>query len=144
MNKEDKACVFYVDARMNEWRMSEQPRRVRACVRRVMNELHATALLTLKDPRFEVRVLPEDVFSVWAYFPVHRRRSVAKRLHPKPETRILLVLSTAHLEKQPMRQSEDELRDHLGHTLLYLRNPKARNECGDALKEWGESTRRVA
>ena len=32
---------------------------------------------------------------------------------------------------------ENHLRDHsLGHVLLYLRKPRASNECRDALKEW--------
>lgn len=74
---------------------------------------------------------------LWAYFPVYRLRLIARKLQPKPETRVLLVLSTAHFDRQPVRRSCDELRDHLGHVLLYLRKPKARNECADALAEWG-------
>ena len=129
----------YVHSRMNEWRMGEQSRRMQTCLRRVLNELVDEALLTLKDPKLEVMLLPEADFSVWAYFPIHGNRLIARRLRPKPQTRVLLVLSTAAFGKEPVEMLEDGLRDHFGHVLLYLRSPKARNECADAQREWRSS-----
>jgi len=35
-------------------------------------------------------VLPDSDFSVWAYFPVHRRRPISRKLRPRPQTRVLL------------------------------------------------------
>jgi hypothetical protein len=46
----------YVDFRMQEWRMGEQSPRLQASVRKVLSELHPTAFLCLKDPRFEIIV----------------------------------------------------------------------------------------
>ena len=66
---------------------------------------------------------------------LYRRRVAAQTYRPKPATRVLLVFS------ESMKQSDDELRDHLGHALLYLRSPKAHNECSDAGREWRASTR---
>jgi hypothetical protein len=134
--KRNRPGDFYVDRLMHEWRLDEQSDRFQARVRRVLRELCSEALLFLIGPKLEIAVRPDDRgLSVWAYFPIHRRRSVAQELHPKSDTRVLLVFN-GEFEKQSARQSEDELRDHLGHTLLYLRSPKARNDCPDAQKEW--------
>lgn len=166
---------------MREWQMSEQPRRIQRCVRRVLTELDGEALLRLKDPRLEIMVLSEAELrrvqavirtlvictltsvptpqqwatalqrwlkrhpgmvighSVWAYFPVHRRRYIARLFPAKPETRVLLVFGPTDGGREPVKVFEDHLRDHLGHVLLYLRSPKARNECPDAMKEWHKS-----
>lgn len=121
--------------------MAEQSRRVQTSVRRVLNELSTESLLCLKDPKLEVMARPEKGFSVWAYFPIHRNRLIARELRPKPQTRVLLVFSTANLERDKGKFFEDCLRDHLGHVLLYLRSPRARNECPDAQKEWHRSVR---
>ena len=74
--------------------MDDQPRRIQSCVRKILNELSAEALLLLKDSRLEVMLRPEGDFSVWAYFPVHQRRLIAKALRPKPQTRVLLFEPT--------------------------------------------------
>jgi hypothetical protein len=112
-------CKSIMDCRMREWGVEKQPRRIQRSVRRVLSELHPSALYILKDPRLEVMVLPEgEGFSVWAYFPVHRRRWIARQLRPKPQTRVLLVINAGH-EREPAKTFEDDLRDHLGHTLLY-------------------------
>jgi hypothetical protein len=133
-----------VDFRMQEWRMGEQSPRIQDSVRKVLSELDAEALMCLKDPRFEVMVLPGPDFSVWAYFPVHRRRCIARKVHPKARTRVLLVFSTAECGKIPVKLLKDQIRDHLGHVLLYLRSPRAPNNCPDAWKEWQMSIRRKA
>jgi hypothetical protein len=164
----------YVDFRMKEWGMDEQPRRIQRSVRRVLGELSTDALLRLKDIRLEIAVLPAEDHSVWAYFPIHHRTTPEKKtraelqemlvrlplplsarnwdralllgkrlavqaVQPKPQTRILLVFSTASANKDTVKLFEERLRDHLGHVLLYLRSPKANNDCPDAMKEWRRS-----
>jgi hypothetical protein len=161
----------YVDGLMNEWQMDEKPRRLQACVRKVLGELSCEALLFLKHPSFEVLVLLEAEHAAWAYFPFsakrligyelkHRkrvwtteatrrsylrnpsshipiwRRLIAQQAQPKRQTRVLLVLSATDFTKEPVRKLEGYLRDHLGHVLLYLRSPMARNDCQDAYREW--------
>ena len=132
--------VSHVDLLMREWRMAGQSRRIQVSVRKVLSELAAEACLSLMDRRLEVIVLPDPTpgrwDSVWAYFPIHRRRLVARRLRPKPETRVLLVFSTADAEHEPCDAFEVYLRDHLGHVLLFLRAPRSPNECIDAEREW--------
>jgi hypothetical protein len=54
---------------------------------------------------------------------------------------VLLVLNEPVIAKQPATVTEEQIRDHLGHTLLYLRSPKARNECVDAQREWRQNRR---
>src|ERR1700674_2595587 len=81
-----------VDCRMQEWGMNDRSPRLQTCVRKVLGELSADALLTLKDSKLEVTVQPEADHSVWAYFPIHRNRMISRKLEPRPETRVLLVL----------------------------------------------------
>jgi len=45
-------------------------------------------------------------------------------------------MSIAGFAKEPVEALEACLRDHLGHVLLYLRSPKAKNDCLAAMKEW--------
>src|SRR5271167_4778300 len=122
----------YVAFTMTEWGMAEQSILMQSCVREVLSELEAMALLCLKDPRLEVMVVPKGGFSVWAYLRLHPQRRIAKKLQPKPETRVLLVLGIAEFESEPPEVFKERLRDHLGHALLYLRSPKAPNDCPDA------------
>ena len=133
------AAMSYADQLIREWAIPEQSP-ILASVRRVLNEMIAEAQLSLRDRRLEVMVLPKSTpgvwDSVWAFFPVHRRRRIAQILRPRPETRVLLVISTASAEWEPPEAFEVYLRDHLGHVLLYLRDPKATNECTDAEREW--------
>jgi hypothetical protein len=111
-------------------------------MRRVLGELTAEGQLFLEGhPFLEVLVRPSAAFSVWAYFSVHRRRSVVRELATegiplKPTTRVLLLIGEEQVLRQPDSLTEAELRDHIGHALLYLRRPRARNECKDALREW--------
>jgi hypothetical protein len=136
----------YVDFRMQEWGMDEQSRRMQTCVRNVLSELVAEATLLLKDPKLEVMVLPEAAHSVWAYFPVRGRDPnqevmILPDVPLKPETQILLVFGVSRFRQETIIDFKSHLRDHLGHTLLYLRDPNARNECADAWKEWLDSIR---
>jgi hypothetical protein len=134
----------YVDFRMKEWGVKNCPQNFQACVRKILNELTVEALLCLKNPRLEVQVRPESDYSVWAYFPINQRRLIARELHPQSETRVLLVFSLGHFQRDRRKFFEDCIRDALGDVLLYLREPKARNECSDAMKEWRRSRVRRA
>ena len=135
----------YFDRLMQQWCMGSQPDRIQTSVRRVLSELIGESLLTLIDPRLEVAVVPRAAprppyhHSVWAYFPVHRNRLISRDLRPRPETRVLLVFSVATMETESTKEFEDNLRDHLGHTLLYLCSPKAWNDCAAAQKKWRAS-----
>lgn len=139
-----------VDLRMDEWGIGKQSRRFQSSVRKVLSELKPQALLALKDSRLEVTVVPDDGLSVWAYFPIHVKNYTHLCMGPdyrlliarevlresKPRTRVLLVFSAAGFAGEPAEMFEDYLRDHLGHALLYLRSPKAPNDCPDAQREW--------
>jgi hypothetical protein len=128
---------------MQEWRMGKASDRIRASVRRVLEELECEALLFLRgEPKLEVMVRPKANFNVWAYFPVYKKRWIAQQCEPKPSTRVLLLFGEEQCEEEGAEALEDHLRDHLGHTLLYLRSPKAPNNCPDAQKEWRSSVRR--
>ena len=103
--------------------------------------MSADALLTLKDSKLEVTAQPEAGHSVWAYFPIHRNRIVSRKLEPRPGTRVMLVLGEGHFERDISKALEEYLRNHLGHVLLYLREPRANNDCAAAMKEWRRSAR---
>jgi hypothetical protein len=126
----------YVDFRMDDWRMGEQSPRMQGVIRQALGELDAEALLLLKDQRLEVMVSEGTHLAAWAFFPIHRRRIVARELHPKPQTRILLVLSPSRFERLSSKELIGYLRDQFGHILLYLRSPRANNDCHEAMKEW--------
>src|SRR5260370_10354272 len=130
-----------VDCRMQEWGMNDCSPRLQTCGRRVLGELPADALLTLKDSKLEVTVQPEADHSVWAYFPIHRNRMISRKLEPRPETRVLLVLGEGHFERDINKTLEEYLRNHLGHVLLYLREHRANNDCAAAMKQWRRSVR---
>jgi hypothetical protein len=132
----------YVDLLVAEWGIEKHSQKLHGCVRRVLGELSAGVQLVLrKNPRLQVVVLPEAAFSVWAYFPVHRRRTVVRQLaiRLKPTARVLLVMSEKHVKKQSVRKTNAELRDHFGHVLVYLQSSRRPNECEDAWKEWQKS-----
>jgi hypothetical protein len=151
----------YADFRMREWGMDTQPRRAQSCVRRVLNELSAEALLRLKDQRLQVLVSPTTFYDTWAYFPMHSKNHFSGSQECRlimeplalPKTRVLLVLGTNFTRKAMLAATvvlppdtttsssdfEGYLRHHLGHVLLYLRDPEAQNDCPDARKEWRRS-----
>lgn len=108
-------------------------------MRRVLGELSPSAQMILRrNPKLQVVAVSETGFSVWAYFPVHRKRQIVRdlRIELKPTARVLLVICEKLIEQQSARLTDAELRDHLGHALLYLRSPKSQNECADAAREW--------
>jgi hypothetical protein len=131
----------YVDLLVAEWGIDKHSPKVQTCMRRVLSELIAGSQLALrKNPKLQVVVLPEAAHSVWAYFPIHQKRTIIRHfnIRLKHGARVLL-LSEKHGEEQSARKTNTELRHHLGHTLLYLRSPRRSNECEDADKEWQES-----
>jgi len=131
--------LVYVDVLLAEWEIEKRSPRVQACVRRALGELSPEALLVLrKNPKLQIAVRPEAGFSVWAYFPAHRKRLIVRQLNIvlKPGASVLLVIGEKQVEQESARLTNANLRDHLGHVLLYLRNPKESNECEDAIKEW--------
>jgi hypothetical protein len=138
---------FYVDLLITEWGIEKCSPRLQACMRRVLGELSPGAQLRLrKNPKLQIVVLSEADRSVWAYFPIHPKRTVIRHLDIKLKrgAAVLLVLSEKHFQEQSVRITNAELRDHLGHALLYLRSPRKRNECEDALREWQESVHKSA
>jgi hypothetical protein len=72
---------------------------------------------------------------------LHRNRMISGKLEPRPETRVLLVLGEGPFERDISKTLEEYLRNHLGHVLLYLREPRANNDCAAAMKEWRRSAR---
>jgi hypothetical protein len=131
----------YVDLLMDEWSVTKQSPRIQASMRRVLNELDGECQVFLRrEPRLEVMFRPNGPHSVWAFFPIHKRRWIAKEYKPKSETRILLLFGTENFEQDAVRSTDDYLRHHLGHVLLYLHSPGARNDCPDAEREWKRCT----
>lgn len=133
------ATPEHVEAVMRDWDVAEQPSHVQHYLRKVLYELSDRACWNLRDERLEVKVMQEAGHGVWAYFPIHRRRWIAVELSPKETTRVLLVLGLSHFEVESAEMLEDWLRDHLGHALLYLREPKAQNNCSAAQEEWNRA-----
>lgn len=134
--------ISLVDLLMTEWDLPKGNKKLRRCMRQALAELLAESQLQLRrNPKLQVVVLPESSFSVWAYFPAHRKRWIVRRfgIELKPGSRVILVISLKDVQEQPATRTIAELRHHLGHTLLYLRRPRSRNECRDAEREWRAS-----
>ena len=67
---------------------------------------------------------------------IYERVRIVRELLPRIETRILLVFCVSGFEKNRSLDFQSYLRHHLGHVLLFLRDPKAWNDCDAACKEW--------
>jgi hypothetical protein len=137
----------YVDFLIQQWRMTEQSDTFQASVRRVLHELIGEALLELRTPKLQVATLPSFTTCVWAFFPVGvKRRRTHTWAYRMPKVRlesaaeVLLVFGSQEVQRRPKHFFEDRFRDHLGHTLIFLRDPEARNECSDAQEEWRRSS----
>jgi hypothetical protein len=129
----------YPDLLMAEWGLDRWHGKLQRCLRRVLGELVTEAHLVLRrNPKLQVALSDSAPFSVWAYFPIHRRRTILSScsISLVPGARTMLLINPTIVESQPHRQNCNQLRDHLGHLLLYLRDPKARNECSDASREF--------
>ena len=105
-------------------------KKVQICLRRVLQEMVGEGLLILRDRRLQIAVLEHSVGmgEVWAYFPAHRRRWIAKYVDLKSTTRIVLVICAPGVERRPSRETEKELRRHIGHVLRYPANPLRRQK----------------
>lgn len=130
--------VMYIDRVLDEWCAGNQPPKVTACLRRVLGELSPSAhLLLLSATSLQVTIRPDADFSVWAYFPVHKRRRIVRQLEQdggfslRASTRVLLVIS-----EKLATEDTDNVRDHVGHVLLYVQHPRAKNDCEAAGQEW--------
>jgi len=127
----------YLDMLLDEWDVGQQPPAFKACIRGVLGELGPSAhLILLRAPSLQVTIRPDADYIVWAYFPVHRHRLIVRRLVDdgfllRADSRVLLVIS-----ENLSDEDADHMRDHLGHVLLYLRHPRAKNDCGAASREW--------
>lgn len=133
------ASTVYADLLLREWEIPVGSR-TEDCLRSVLEELQPSAQMLLRnEPKLQVLVHPKAGVSVWAYFPAHQRRSIVRSLGIQltPTARVLLLIRVQNDESDS--QFMDHLRDHLGHVLLYLRSPRARNECDDAGREWRDS-----
>lgn len=112
------------------------------CFDSALRELGTVAQIALLDPRLQVEVVPvsSDGFPVYAFFPMHRHKWIAKWVEVRPATRILLLLSKPDIEAMPREETMKALRHHLGHSLLFLQKPKAKNGCLAADEEWMRCT----
>ena len=70
----------YVEICLKEWPLTELPLEARNSVRKVLGEMKDAALLILKAPKFEVLVVPDWHFSVWAYLVVDHKHWTARRV----------------------------------------------------------------
>lgn len=129
--------LAYLDMLLEDWGVDKAPPRLKACIRGVLGELDPSAhLLLRRNPTLQVTIRPDAGYSVWAYFPVHKRRMIVRQLADdgillRVESRVLLVIS-----EKLSKKDADNMRDHLGHVLLYLRCPRAKNDCEAASREW--------
>ena len=126
----------YLDMLLDEWGVNEHSPGFKARIRGVLGELCTSAHLLLRATSLQVVIRPEAAFSVWAYFPAHKLRAIVRRLAEdgfslRADTRVLLVIS----EKLSDEDAE-YMRDHIGHVLLYLQRPRAKNDCEAASREW--------
>jgi hypothetical protein len=97
----------------------------------VLSELCPEAHLMLHNPKLQVVIHTDAGFGIWASFPVHKTRVLCKE--QLPETRVLLRIDTDLTE-----EDADFVRDHIGHVLLYLRKPRAKNDCNAATREFDD------
>jgi hypothetical protein len=82
---------------------------VEKCLHAVLRELDSDARFDLMDSRFQLAVVSFSLGTdpVWASFPVHRRRRIAKHVQLRPETRFLLVIFEPAVERLPYEEYEE-------------------------------------
>ena len=116
---------------------------VEKCLDAILRKLDSAARFDLMDRRFQLAVVPFSLGTdlAWAYFPVHHRREIARHIEIRPEARVLLVIFEPEVERFPYEETMKKLRHHFGHVLRYLRAPKSKNDCSDAVMEWKKSRR---
>jgi hypothetical protein len=104
-NDESDPEFLMTDDESDESETNSSPA-VEKCLDAVLRELDSDARFDLIDSRLQLAVLPFafDTDPVWAYFPVHRRRRIAKFVELRPETRVLLVIFEPNVERLPYDQ----------------------------------------
>lgn len=115
---------------------------VEECLDEALRELGMAARVALLDRRLQVAVVPfsHNTDPVWAYFPVHRRRRIARHVDLRPETRVLLVFYQPDVRTQSKEYLLNKLHHHLGHVFLWLRDSKLKQDCLAAEEEWKRCT----
>jgi len=87
----------------------------------------------------EIRDVMNDPENWKKSLDINRRLSLT-RIKLRSSTRIVLELGSQMFNGRRRGSTRHDvtihLRDHLGHVLLFLRDPEARNECEDAEREW--------
>jgi hypothetical protein len=125
-----------LDLLLDEWSVGKHSPSIKACLRRVLGELKPEAQLLLRGhPRLQVVIRPGGLYA-WPYFPIYKQRRIVRELADaglsvRVSTRVLLVIS-----EELSEGGADFLRDALGHVLLYLQHPRAKNGCPEAMREW--------
>ena len=113
---------------------------VEDCFETVLLELKLVGKAALLDRRLQIEVshsnCPRYKTPVWAYFPMYRRRRMAKEVSLEPGTKVLLVFYHPDIVARAEEYILKLLRHQLGHVLLYLQSPKAKNDCPAADEEW--------
>lgn len=115
---------------------------VEECLDEALRELGMAARVALLDRRLQVAVVPfsHNTDPVWAYFPVHRRRQIARHVDLLPETRVLLMFYQPDMRSHSKEYTMNKLRHHLAHVFLYLRDSKLKQDCPAAEEEWKRCT----
>jgi len=128
---------------MNGWTDDYEFPAVEKCFESVVEHLGILAQVALLDPRLQIEVVPvsSEGFPALAFFPIQQHGWITEQIEVRPATEVLLVLSQRDCVRLPMEEVARHLKHELGHALLYLRDPEARNECFSADEEWDRATR---
>jgi len=119
---------------IGRWDLHTKSQRLLGCVERVLHAMTIQGLYAIRTPKLQVEAVSRRVSCTWAYFPMHKVRSVVRNygIRLRPSTRVLLILGDDGSE----RSAENELRKliahHLGHVLCYLEKPSWIHACPDA------------
>jgi|ERR1039458_3936284 hypothetical protein len=128
---------------MNGWSDDYYFPAIEKCFESVLEELGILAQVSLLDPRLQIEVVSfrSEGFPVLAFFPVQQHGWITEQIEVRPATEVLVLLSQPEIERLPVKVVTKQLKHELGHALLYLRDPKAQNDCSAAGEEWERSTK---
>jgi hypothetical protein len=128
---------------MNGWSDDYYFPTIEKCLESVVEELGILAQVSLLDPHLQIEVVPVPSvgFPVLAFFPIQQHTWITEQIEVRPATEVLLVLSQPDIELLTVEEVTKHLKHELGHALLYLRDPKAQNDCAAAGQEWERSTK---
>jgi hypothetical protein len=119
-----------VDDQIDRWKLQSRP--LSRCVETVLRSMVTEGIYTLRDPQFQVAVVPSGM--IWAYFPIHKARIVVRlnKIKLQPGAKVLLVIPENEVAAQPRRTTLHELAHHFGHVICYLTKHGWIHECPDA------------